>query len=104
LLAIVLLIPLILITVAVGVFLGWITATLLRADRSTVLWDALWAPLAFLVVGYLAIAIPCRGCEYVRNGWTLRNHVPYPDVLAYGAACAVPVLHQILRRLKRGPN
>jgi hypothetical protein len=75
-LLIALLIPVIFVTIAVGVFLGWVTATLLRSDRDAVLWDAIWAPLAFLVVGYLAMVIPCRGCESVEDGWTIRGHAP----------------------------
>jgi 4-amino-4-deoxy-L-arabinose transferase-like glycosyltransferase len=101
LLMIMLLAPLILLAGVVGALSGLIVASLLRLDRGAVWWDALWAPLAFLVVGYLALAVPCARCEYVRDGWTLRNKVPYPELWAFGAACLIPVLHQLLRRLQR---
>jgi len=97
-LLIILLTPVVLAAAVGGLILGWITATVLRRDRSAVPWDALLAPLAFLIVGSLALAMPCHGCEYVERSWIIRNQVPYPALLALGAACLAPVLHQIFRR------
>jgi hypothetical protein len=56
-----------------GLFLGWLTATALRAMPSPIHWDAALAALSFLVVGWIALIAPCPGCIEAIDYGIIRN-------------------------------
>jgi hypothetical protein len=96
-----LMIPIMSCVAAVGAFVGWVTVATLRADRAGIVWDAALAPLAFLAVWIIGLVIPCRGCESVENGWTIRNSIPHLEWWALAAACLGPALHEVFRHGRR---
>jgi uncharacterized membrane protein YeaQ/YmgE (transglycosylase-associated protein family) len=77
-----------------GSLAGWVTAVVLRGDQKGLLLDA-----ALAVVGYLVVYE--RG-EIVREPASYPDSWPWPWALI--VACVLPVLHQIYRRRRQGPN
>jgi hypothetical protein len=70
--------------VALAAFMGWVTATVLRARRDLVWVDAVSAPISFVVAYCFA--------------WSLRHHIRDPVSFGFGIVCVVPILHQVYRR------
>jgi hypothetical protein len=86
------------VAVMIGLLVGWITATILRADYDGLLLDALLAPIFTVVVLAVAITIPWQGSYVDSRGVTFNHAFPHPLVWAYGAAFVWPIFHELIRR------
>jgi hypothetical protein len=102
-LVVVLSLPLDLLAAGLGVFAGFIASLALRIVRQGVWWDLFIAVVAFWLAFIAALTVPCRGCVYVEDGWTIRNHWPHPLALALAASFLAPFVYHLFmaRRAQR---
>ena|ERR1700730_9356834 len=96
-------IPITVVIAAVGLLIGWGTATVLRTKRDGILLDAVVTPVVFWVVAWTALAIPWHG-SYVEGGWTFNDQFPYPMACAFGAACLCALIHEVVRHRRKATS
>ena len=85
LLAATLLFPVLMIVAAIGLFTGWLSATILRTNYKGLVLDAVLAPVVLGMVFAIALKIPWHG-SYVEDGWTF--HKGFSRCYGQGTVCS----------------
>jgi hypothetical protein len=87
---------------AVGLGVGAVVTHLFRTDLRMLWADALLGGAGIWGGFFVALVVPWRG-EYVSDGWTIRNHFPFPWSVAFATALLLPAWFESMRarRIRR---